>query len=269
MSQQINLINPALIKQKDFLTTLNISMVYGALVLSLLGWYFVIVQEMTTLNMSRDQVASELQQVQATLADMTAARAPKAPNEALVKELNMLEEKHQVQTQILQAMQQGRPSQDKGLASYMLGLARQSTDGLWLTGFSIDQTHRAVSLKGRSMDAAILPDYMHKLGREAVFAGQAFSGLRIQQSTEVMSPVNSTQPNSMQSNSLQSNTAQTNTAQVISSLINTAPTTQLQTNTATPFVEFELQASEILIPQPATTPVSVSDSVSTKALKSS
>jgi Tfp pilus assembly protein PilN len=247
MSQQINLINPALIKQKDFLTALNITMVYGAMALCMLGGYVYTAQQVTTQKIARDQLANELQQVQTTLADMAAARAPKAPNQALIAELQMLEEKHQVQTQILQAMQQGKPSQDKGLASYMLGLARQSTDGLWLTGFSIDQARRAVSLKGRSMDAAILPDYMRKLGREAVFAGQAFGGLRIQQVPEMMA------------NQVPTNSAPTNTAQ--------AP--QALSNTVAPYVEFELQASEVLVASPSTSPATASDAGKTASSTSS
>lgn len=252
MSQQINLINPALIKQKDFLTTLNITMVYGALALSLLGWYVYTAQQMTTLKMSRDQLASELQHVQAALAEMTAARAPKAPNQTLIAELQTLEEKHQVQMQILQAMQQGRPSQDKGLASYMLGLARQSTDGLWLTGFSIDQTHHTVSLKGRSMDAAVLPDYMRKLGHEAVFAGQTFGGLRIQQPTEVLT-------NTPSANSQPSGVSQAGGTAALP-----APA-----NARAPFVEFELQASESAPVAPNGTSVTASDAANMKALKSS
>lgn len=249
MSQQINLINPALIKQKDFLTTLNITVVYGAFAMLLLGWYALTAQQTSALKVSRDQLASELQQVQTTLAEMTAARAPKAPNQALIVELQTLEEKHQVQTQILQAMQQGKPSQDKGLASYMLGLARQSTDGLWLTGFSIDQKHHAVSLRGRSMDAAILPDYMHKLGREAVFAGQTFSGLRIQQPAEAVT-----------------NTTAANTAPSNAAPRNPAPAQQ---SAAATFVEFELQASETLPATAIETSVSGSNTDNTKALKSS
>jgi Tfp pilus assembly protein PilN len=252
MSQQINLINPALIKQKDFLTTLNITLVYAALALSLLGWYAYTAQQMTTLKMSRDQLANELQQVQTVLAEMTAARAPKAPNQTLITELQTLEEKHQVQMQILQAMQQGRPSQDKGLASYMLGLARQSTDGLWLTGFSIDQTHHTVSLKGRSMDAAVLPDYIRKLGREAVFSGQTFGGLRIQQANEVLAITPSENP------------PPAGQAQVIG-----ATTLPTPVNTRAPFVEFELQASESSSVTPNNTSVTASDADNTKVLKSS
>ena len=252
MSQQINLINPALIKQKDFLTKLNITVVYGALALSMLGWYVYSTQQMSALTVSRDQLASELQQVQASLAEMTAARAPKAPNQTLIAELQTLEEKHQVQMQILQAMQQGRPSQDKGLASYMLGLARQSADGLWLTGFSIDQTHHTVSLKGRSMDAAVLPDYMRKLGQESVFAGQTFGGLRIQQPTEVVTN-NATNP------SPQANTVPASAA----------ATQPVQANIRPPFVEFELQASENAPKSPNANAVTTTDATGTKAITSS
>lgn len=247
MSQQINLINPALIKQKDFLTTLTITIVYGALALSLLGWYAYTSQQVNTLKMSRDQLAIELQQVQVALAEMTSARAPKAPNQTLIAELQTLEEKHQVQMQILEAMKQGRPSQEKGLASYMLGLARQSTDGLWLTGFSIDQTHHTVSLKGRSMDAAVLPDYMRKLGQETVFAGQTFGGLRIQQPTEVLTTAPS-------ANAPQASVTTTQPSQA-----NARPT----------FVEFELQASEITSASPHVNTTTTTDATDTKAMISS
>lgn len=226
MSQQINLINPALIKQKDYLTTLNIGSVYGALVLLMLGWYGYTTQQVHTFKASRDQLATQLQQQQATLEAMNAERAPKAPNQALVATLQSLEEKHRMQTQILQVMQQGKPAQDKGLANYMLGLARQSTDGLWLTGFSIDQTHHAVSLRGRSLDAALLPDYMHQLGREAVFAGQAFSGLRIYQPEPTANPVPAAQ-------------ATATAAASTSTPVPNAPA-------PVAFVEFELQAKEVL-----------------------
>lgn len=233
MSQQINLINPALIKQKDYFTTLNIVSVYGALALLMLGWYGYTAQQVSTLKVSRDALTSQLQQQQATLEAMNAARAPKAPNQALIATLESLEEKHRMQTHILQVMQQGKPAQDKGLANYMLGLARQSTDGLWLTGFSIDQAHHAVSLRGRSMDAALLPEYMHQLGREAVFAGQAFSGLRIQQPNQAV------------------------TSAVIAPAAPTAATTP--TPAAAPaqpvFVEFELQANEVLPTSALATPL--------------
>lgn len=245
MSQQINLINPALIKQKDYLTTLNIVSVYGVLGLLILGWYGYTAQQVHTLKASRDQLVGQLQQQQTTLEAMNAARAPKAPNQALIATLQSLEEKHRMQTQILQAMQQGKPSQDKGLANYMLGLARQSTDGLWLTGFSIDQTHHAVSLRGRSMDASLLPDYMHQLGREAVFAGQAFSGLRIQQPVDQIA----------------------NPAPVAAST-STAPTA-VAVPAPNAFVEFELQAKEILPASSASLPTSLETvAVTPKEVKS-
>jgi hypothetical protein len=61
----------------------------------------------------------------------------------------------------------------------MRGFANQTTDGLWLTGFSIDPEHDAMSVFGRSLDTDLLPKYIEMMSKEKVFAGQLFGGLKV------------------------------------------------------------------------------------------
>jgi cell division protein FtsB len=184
MSQQINLINPTLIKQKDLLTRPRIIMAYGLLLLFVLAFAAYTWHQVTDLLATKSQLAVALEKRQAELAQLTTARAPRAPNQALVAQLALLESKQNVQTQLLEMMNRGQVSQEKSLASYMRGLAKQTMDGLWLTGFSIDQANHSVTLRGRTLNADALPDYMHQLGQEPVFSGQLFGGLRIQEQSE-------------------------------------------------------------------------------------
>jgi hypothetical protein len=195
MSQQINLINPALIKQKDLLTSVNMSMAYGVLIALMLGFTAYTMQQVSALTATKQQLIVEQEKRQAELAQLTAARAPHAPNQALVAQLALLESKQNVQTQILEIMNRGQASQEKSLAGYMRGLARQTMDGLWLTGFSIDQSNRSVTLRGRTLHAHSLPDYMRQLGQDAVFSGQLFGGLQIKQPEKTATKVAS-QPSS-------------------------------------------------------------------------
>lgn len=189
MSQQINLINPTLIKQKDLLTSVNISVAYGLLMACMLGLAAYTMNQISALTTSKQQLMAEQEKLQAELAQLTAARAPRAPNQALVAQLALLESKEKVQTQILTIMTRDQSSQTKSLASYMRGLARQTMDGLWLTGFSIDQSNHSVTLRGRALQAEVLPDYMHKLGQEPVFSGQLFGGLQIKQPEKTVEKV--------------------------------------------------------------------------------
>jgi MSHA biogenesis protein MshI len=101
----------------------------------------------------------------------------------LQMQVTKLEAIAQVQTQILTVINQDKPKA-LSLAKYMRGLARQTIDGIWLTGFSLDQKAHTVTLRGRSLSADVLPEYMKKLGKEPVFSGQLFGGLQIQAPTQ-------------------------------------------------------------------------------------
>lgn len=229
MSQQINLINPALIKKKDFLTVVNIGAMYGVFSVLLIAWYVLSTQQLSTLTRTQQGLTDELQQTQASLAQLVASRAPRTPNPALQQQLVFLENKQLMQAQMLHAIEQGKPQQGRGLANYMRGFAKQTIDGLWLTGFSIDETNKTMTVRGRSLEAEVLPTYMQKLGHEPVFSGKSFGGLRIKQTDNANAVTASAQAQAV----------------VVSG---TAPTPTTRASAAQLFVEFELQGLEKLSP---------------------
>lgn len=184
MSQQINLINPALIKQKDFLTVVNMGVIYGVMSVLMLGWYAYSAWQVNALTQVQLSLAAEIPKIEAELAQLLVSRAPRSPDPALLQQLALLESKQQVQAQMLNAIQQRKPQADRGLANYMRGFARQTMDGLWLTGFAIDEANKTMTVRGRSLEAEYLPAYVQKLAKEPVFAGKHFGGLRIKQTED-------------------------------------------------------------------------------------
>ena len=179
MSQQINLFNPELIKKTELLTPRNMGLAYLGLACLGLAWMLYSQQSVSRLTLQRDQLATQLQQLQDGLKQATAARTPHEANAALVQELAQLNQQQQTQSKLLQVINGGVTVANKNLSAYMRGFANQTTEGLWLTGFSIDPEHDAMSVFGRSLNADLLPKYIEMMGKENVFAGQLFGGLKV------------------------------------------------------------------------------------------
>lgn len=178
MTQQINLINTALIKKKDFLTFVNIGLVYGVFCLLVIAWFGYANHEVSGLSKQREAVIAELTQTQERLLQMAEMVKPQVQDAYLKAQVAQLEEDKELHAHILKVISQDK-AQTTSLAGYMRGLARQTMDGLWLTGFSIDHKRKAMTLSGRSLSADILPQYMKKLGKDPVFLGQSFGGLHV------------------------------------------------------------------------------------------
>ena len=163
MSQQINLLNPALIKQKDFLNPNNIVMTLGVLSVLMLGYYGYAQQQLSLLSTQRSQVAEELTATQAQLKQTALLHTPRAPDKTLLEQITQLEQKEIMQQQILRTVDQSSATPEKGYAALMRAFARQSLDGLWLTSFSFDSQTERLNISGRTLQAALVPavSYTH------------------------------------------------------------------------------------------------------------
>ena len=179
MSQQINLLNPALIKQKDFLNPNNIVMTLGVLSVLMLGYYGYAQQQLSLLGTQRSQVAEELSATQAQLKQTALLHTPRAPDKTLLEQITQLEQKEIMQQQILRTVDQSSATPEKGYAALMRAFARQSLDGLWLTSFSFDSQTERLNISGRTLQAALVPEYIAHLGNETALKGKLFSALNM------------------------------------------------------------------------------------------
>ncbi len=179
MSQQINLLNTALIKQKDFLNPNNIAITLGLLSALMFGYYGYAQKELSTLNITRSQAAEKLSTINVQLQQATLLHTPRVPNKALLDEISQLEQKEVMQLQILQTVNQSSASPDKGYAALMRAFAKQSMDGLWLTSFNFNSKSEKLNISGRTLQADLVPEYISRLRSEPALKGKLFSALNM------------------------------------------------------------------------------------------
>ncbi len=175
MSQQINLILPALRPRFDWLA---LPVVAGA---ALVGFLLVGLLAALGVNQGmnlkaheteiKNQLLAVQQQVQAlgqSLAarqgDMSLARQITAARLAVIQ-----------RQEVLAVIAQGDVTQGSAYSGLLQGFSRQGIDGVWLLGFGF--ADKEIEMRGRLLDPALLPTYINRLNDEPAFAGRRFAAL--------------------------------------------------------------------------------------------
>ncbi len=68
---------------------------------------------------------------------------------------------------------------DNGFSEHLKGLARQSVDGLWLTGILLQEGGLHLSLAGRVKSPELVPRFLKNLAAEPVYQGHHFRVFKI------------------------------------------------------------------------------------------
>jgi hypothetical protein len=239
MSQQINLLNPSLIKQKDFLNPNTIAITLGVLLAAMLGYYSYTQKQLSVLTVQRSQISQNLSAIEATLQQATLLHTPHKMNEALVDQIAQLEQKEIMQQQILQTVNQSSATPEKGYAALMRAFAKQSLNGLWLTSFSIDSRSEQLNISGRTLQSELVPEFIARLSNEPALKGKLFSALNMSL-PKVTGMVNAT------TNISAPVAASANTSGIkngVSSLSVNSTTANVQNMTPS-YIEFSLQSTD-------------------------
>lgn len=121
------------------------------------------------------EVASRDAQVQRMAAEVAARR----PDPQLQQELAGVEALLAGRTQVMAALRGGALGDTAGMARYFRALAQAHEDGLWLREVQVSAPHADLVLAGQALDAALLPRYLLRLGRQDAFAGRAFATVEV------------------------------------------------------------------------------------------
>lgn len=175
MSQQINLLNPDLRPRRDWLAFSVVApLALTALLLVTISAVWERSQQ-RTLKAIEVEASNKLKVEQERLQALTKAAAVRTGDPSLVAEAERLNAALQLRREALQLMRAGAGSESIGFSAAMGGLARQSMDGLWLTGFAIGRGE--LEIRGRMLDPSLLPAYIRRLNIEPAFQGRRFSEL--------------------------------------------------------------------------------------------
>lgn len=180
MSQQINLFNPTLRKQREWFTAPMLVQALAVLVLLMAGVYGYQYRTVMLLDKQVKAGATNLVQEQARLVKVTAENMPRQKSVALEKQAQDMEQQLKGEEAVLDVLQNGSLGNIHGYSGYMRAFARQTMNGLWLTEFGIKGAGKEMLLGGRTLRPELVPAYIQRLNKEAATQGRDFAALEMQ-----------------------------------------------------------------------------------------
>lgn len=176
MAQQLNLLSPAFVRPRDWLTLRTVigAVIGVAALLLLLGGWLAWQVDPAHQGEAAGQDAG-LQQALAQVTDLKARLAERRRN--METEMRRVREVEQAIVRVQQALNQGEEGDAAPYSAYFEALANQAHASLWITGFSVSANGRQLELRGQALDAAMLPDYLGRLNAEPLFKGRRFDHL--------------------------------------------------------------------------------------------
>jgi hypothetical protein len=116
----------------------------------------------------------------AQLAALGAQLAQTRPESGPQQELARLEREMLARRKVVDALTQVRETYTEGVSGYMESFARQSPQGLWLTGFTVQAGGEGLVIRGSALKPELVPSFIQQLASETTLSGTRFGLLQIQ-----------------------------------------------------------------------------------------
>lgn len=180
MSQQINLFNVVLHQPGKQFSALNILQGLGVILLCAMLFYAYTGYQNKLLEQQLEEASKGVAAEQARLAGLVAEFSRQRSGLTFEQELKKAETEAAAQREIINALKSGVIGNTRGYSEYMQAFARQTLNGLWLTGFSIDGDATQMSISGAALSPELVPGYIMRLNNEKVMRGKTFASLQMQ-----------------------------------------------------------------------------------------
>ncbi len=180
MPQQINLFNPAFLDKGGPLSLKKVLM--GWLAVALLSVAFAGYAGMRNRQLAQQEreVAAKVTAVQAEMQRLAGQVAGRKQDPQIAAEIARLESEIKGRDDVMGALKSGALGDTRGFSEHLRAFARQSFEGVWLTGLHIGAGGQDVAVEGRALRAEQVPNYLRRLNSESVMEGHPFSELLMQ-----------------------------------------------------------------------------------------
>jgi hypothetical protein len=193
MSQEINLLNPALAPKVELFQGRTMLVGLGAVVmLCVLASLLVGADAARLARLEREQ-AGRLTQLNNDVTRLGQEVAARKPSAKLQEEMAALDALLAARNEVMAIIRSGALGDTRGVSDYFRAFGRQSVDGLWLTGFSIQNAGANIVVQGRTLDAELVPAYLTGLRRESALRGHGFAHVSVFQPSDPL-PTADAQP---------------------------------------------------------------------------
>lgn len=177
MSQQINLFNPLFLKQKKIFSAITMAQVLGVVLVAcilislLVGW------QMRIREKQAADSTAQVTKLKSALDNAALHYAPHTADAALDGRLEKAQGDVQSLESVQTALNGGGIGDTKGYSIYFRSFSRQIVNGVWLTGINIDGAGQQIDIRGRALQADLVPEYLQRLGRETEMKSKTFATL--------------------------------------------------------------------------------------------
>jgi hypothetical protein len=183
MYQQINLYQPIFRKQRQVFSATTLLQALGLVTAALLVIYGYGLVTVRSLEAEVAQLETREQALTMQLARID-PELGRGQREQIERELGRLSSKLLEQQQLVEVLREQPLGSTAGFSGYLAAIGRQREPALWLTGIAINGSTGAIELAGRSLAPERVPEFMQRLGREPVLAGQRFDQFEIERDEE-------------------------------------------------------------------------------------
>ncbi|HUD25056.1 MAG TPA: PilN domain-containing protein [Burkholderiaceae bacterium] len=102
-----------------------------------------------------------------------------SPDVVLADRLATEEREVQALEAVARTLSTGGLSHTSGFVGPLQAFGRATTEGVWLTGLSLDNRHGSMVVEGHALDASRIPALLQTLRAEPYFAGTAFAAIEM------------------------------------------------------------------------------------------
>lgn len=180
MPQQINLFNPAFVDKSGRLTLKTALMGWMAVALLSVAFAGYAGIRNRQLAQQEREVAAKVTAAQAEMQRLAGQIGGRKQDAQIAAEIARLESEIKGRDEVMMVLKGGALGDTRGFSEHLRAFARQSFEGVWLTGLHVAASGQDVALEGRALRAEQVPGYLRRLNSESVMQGHPFSELLMQ-----------------------------------------------------------------------------------------
>jgi hypothetical protein len=192
MAQQINLYQGKFRKPRKPLSALEAALgmlLMIALLLSYGGWTW---HKNELLATESQAIEREVQTQKAKVELLTQEVSARKKDAQLDAAATRAEQQVGNTREVVQLINGDTVGYTGGYSEQLRALARQADEGMWLTGFTLSSNPDENQIRGRTVDAELVPAYLHRLNGERALQGQRFDALTISTPAATTAPTTGT-----------------------------------------------------------------------------
>ena len=179
MSQQINLYQAKFRKLRLPLSARDAGLSLLLIAVSAVAYTAFLWNQNDTLQVQATAVEQKVAAQQGVADQLNNASKARKKDLQLEAAAQRAEQQLLAMREVVQLIEGGAIGDTEGYSEKMRGLARQTVSGVWLTGFTFAGNAEENQIRGRALDAELVPAFLRRLNSEKSFQGQRFATLLI------------------------------------------------------------------------------------------